>query len=257
MIKGKATEDAEKGAAEIDVLGQTYRLTGFVGAAPVRGIYVDGNEANDTGGPQGFRVEQPAGAVTEPHFHETNQFQVFVGGAGWFGKHELKPLTVQYANGHSPYGPVVAGPEGLDYFTLRARWDPGAKYMPRSRDRLIKGNQRQRLVTGIWTETAEELKRRFGVDFELFLDAEGDGLAGFIGRFGPGGAAVVPCVPKSGGQYWVVVGGSMVLDGKVYPRLSCLFASADQPLTSVAADADGLELLVLQFPEKNLAGLAA
>ena len=257
MIDGKATDEAAKGAAEIDVLGQTYRLTGFVGAAPVRGTYVEGNEANDTGGPQGFLVEQPAGAVTAPHFHETNQFQVFVGGSGSFGKHALAPLTVQYANGHSPYGPVAAGPDGLDYFTLRARWDPGAKYMPRSRGKLIKGNQRQRLVAGIPTDSTDDLKRRSGADFEMFLMAEDDGLAGFLGRLGPGASACVPSVPKSGGQYWVVVGGSMMLEGRSYPRLSCLFATADQPPTIVAAGDGGLELLVLQFPEKNLVGLAA
>ena len=44
---------------------------------------------------------------------------------------------------------IVAGEEGVHYFTLRQRWDPGAKYMPQSRHLLRKGNQRTRLKGGI------------------------------------------------------------------------------------------------------------
>ena len=42
------------------------------------------------------------GAVTPAHFHEPNQFQVFVEGHGRIGAHPVTPLTVQYANGHTP-----------------------------------------------------------------------------------------------------------------------------------------------------------
>ncbi len=256
MIYGKTTDEAADGAAMVEVNGRDYILAGYVGAAPVRGYYLEGNEANDTGEPQGFFVHQPADAVTEPHFHETNQFQVFVGGSGTFGKHDALPLTVQYANGHSPYGPIVAGPDGIDYFTLRARWDPGAKYMPGSRDKLIKGNQRQRLVPGIERSAPEDLARRFGAEFEIVLDAEGDGLVAYMARFGPEASACVPEASNSGGQYWLVTGGTMMLDGKSYGHLSCLFVTADEPPTIIGAGSEGMEMLVLQFPEKNLVGMA-
>jgi len=257
MIYGIPAGEAAANAADIEVNGRQYTLSGCVGAAPVRGYYLEGNEANDTGEPQGFLVHQPAGAVTNPHFHETNQFQVFVRGKARFGKQEVAPLTVQYANGHSPYGPIVAGDEGIEYFTLRARWDPGAKYMPGARDRLIKGNQRQRIAAGIPTEAPEDLARRFGVDFETVMNGEADGLAAWIGRFGRDGSAAVPTMTSSGGQYWIVTGGELLLGGVAYPRLSCLFATADEPSVTFTAGADGLEILVLQFPEKNRVGLAA
>ena len=135
MLLATSTADAEKNTRAVDVHGQKYVLREYIGAAPTRGIYVDGNEANDNALPQGFLVTQPPGSVTRPHFHETNQFQVFVDGSGRFGKKDAYPLTVQYANGHTPYGPITAGDQGVMYFTLRQRWDPGAKYMPQMREK--------------------------------------------------------------------------------------------------------------------------
>ena len=59
--------------------------------------------------------------------HHINQFQVFVDGSGKVGRHAALPITVQYANGYTPYGPIEAGVTGVRYFTLRQQWDPGAK----------------------------------------------------------------------------------------------------------------------------------
>ena len=67
-----AQENANRRA--IDVHGQQYFLIRYLGMQPERGTYVDGNEANDNGLPQGFLVEQPPHSVTPPHFHEVNQF---------------------------------------------------------------------------------------------------------------------------------------------------------------------------------------
>ena len=180
MIRGTSADEAAKGMALVEVNGRDYALTGYVGALPVRGYYLEGNEKNDNGEPQGFLVDQPPDSVTEPHFHETNQFQVFVNGSGYFGKLDIAPLIVQYANGHSPYGPIVSRSEGMRYFTLRARWDPGAKYMPASRKKLIEGNQRQRLSPQIKVSEPKELTRRFGAEFEVVLGAKGDGLVAYI-----------------------------------------------------------------------------
>ena len=68
-------------------------------------------------------MEQPRRATVPPHFHDTDQFQVFVAGAASFGKHRVEPLTVHYAGGHTPYGPIVTAEEGTHYFTLRKHWD--------------------------------------------------------------------------------------------------------------------------------------
>ncbi|MDG1274118.1 MAG: hypothetical protein P8P46_06550, partial [Alphaproteobacteria bacterium] len=136
FITSAASAKASRKA--IDVHGQTYHLSPYVGSAPLRGSYVPGNEQNDDGLPQGFLVEQPSNSITPPHFHDHEQYQVFVDGSARLGKHVANPLALHYARGHTPYGPITAGPSGVVYFTLRARWDSGAKYMPGAKDKLKK-----------------------------------------------------------------------------------------------------------------------
>ena len=75
-----------------------------------------------------------------------------------------------------------------------------------------------------------------------------------LGRYGPGVAACVPRARDSGGQYWVVVHGVMKLNAVSYPKLSCLFVTADEVPMVVNASEEGMEMLVLQFPEKNCTG---
>ena len=69
--------------------------------------------------PMAFLVEQSAGSTVQAHFHAANQFQVVVAGRGMLGRHEVAPICVHYTNAFNSYGPICAGGEGLNYFTLR------------------------------------------------------------------------------------------------------------------------------------------
>lgn len=222
---------------EIEVNGRIYRLSEYIGRSPKRGRYVEGAEAEGDAAPQGFLVEQPAGAVTPPHFHEHDQFQVVVEGFGYFGKRPAAPLTVQFAAGHTPYGPITAGPEGVVYFTLRRKWDPGAKYMPASRDKLRPPPRRSRIAGPFAPEAAQA-----GV--EVLLAPEADGLAAWRVAAGPGGA-LRPPAPAGNGQYHVVLKG----EAGGLPRHACAFLPAGAPAPEYAAGPEGAELLVVQFPE--------
>lgn len=248
MLIATSTSEARQKQRLVHVNGKDYTLSEYVGAAPVRGKYVEGNEVNDNGLPQGFLVEQPPGSVTLPHFHETNQFQVFVDGSGSMGKHAAEPLTVQYANGHTPYGPIAAGANGVTYFTLRQRWDPGAKYMPGARDKLSKGNQRTRLKGGIPKTDAKTRSALLRPEAEIVFEPEADGMAAWIYRFGPGQQCEMPPATGTGGQYLVVTAGELVQDNKVYDKWSTLFVTNDEVAPTIAASDLGLDLLVLQFP---------
>lgn len=259
LLYAKSATDAAQGSKVIEVNNRDYVLSGYVGASPVRGYYVEGNEDNDNGEPQGFLVHQPSDAVTLPHFHETNQFQVVVGGSGRFGKRDAFPLSVQYANAHTPYGPIVSGPDGITYFTLRARWDPGAKYMPASRDRLVKGNQRSRLVGGIDVSREEALAARTDAFTDTLIEPEADHLAAWLLRLPPNAGFKAPDPYPGGGQYIIVAEGTLIFNGQDYPKLSCLFITADEPALAAQAGAGGLELLVMRFPTSTFgpAGLQA
>lgn len=251
MLYGKSATEARAASHVVEVNHKNYVLSGYVGAAPVRGFYLEGNEVNDNGLPQGFLVEQPPGAVTNPHFHETNQFQVIVGGDGTFGKKPISPLSIQYANAHTPYGPIVSGDDGVTYFTLRANWDPGAKYMPASRDKLIKGNQRSKLVAGLPSDPPESRTARKAPMTDTIITEEPDRLAAWRLCLGPGQVSTAPDPAGSGGQYIIVSEGAMTLGDDELPRLSVLFVTEDEPPLRVAAGADGLDLLVLQFPQPS------
>lgn len=75
-------------------------------------------EVHDT--PFAFLVEMTPGSVLPTHFHPVDQFQVFVSGSGLLGRHLTNGLYVHYADRHTAYGPISAGPRGVTYFTLRA-----------------------------------------------------------------------------------------------------------------------------------------
>ena len=192
MLHITSARQAAARQRQVHVNGRDYTLSAYIGAVPERGHYEAGSEANDNGLPQGFLVDQPPNAVTPAHFHEPNQFQVFVDGSGRMGAHPASPLTVQYANGHTPYGPIVAGDQGVKYFTLRQHWDPGAKYMPASRDLLIKGNQRTRIKAGIGQAGETVRLARTGAVLETIFEPEADGLAAWVLRAGPGQTTALP-----------------------------------------------------------------
>ena len=251
MLLARSAEEARRHQRRIEVNGAEYVLSAYIGAAPARGMYVEGNEVNDNGLPQGFLVQQPPGSVTLPHFHEVNQFQVFVGGEGRLGKRTAGPLTVQYAGAHSPYGPIAAGDGGVTYFTLRAAWDPGAKYMPQSRGRLRPGPRRQTLGGPVAPVAAGALRDLTRPETVPLIAREADGMAAWLMRLGAGATAPVPDPADGGGQYHVVIGGALDRGEESMPVLSCLYVTLDEPPYTARAGDAGLELLILQFPRKE------
>lgn len=249
MLQSMSTEDALANTRHVEVRGDRFTLKGYVGNAPVRGTYVEGNEKNDNGQPQAFLVFQPPRTVTPPHFHEVNQFQVFMGGDGLFGKKPAHAVSVHYAGGHTPYGPIVAGEEGLEYFTLRQRWDPGAKYMPERRNMLRKVKREFRMVHEVAQDEPEALRARRGAATETLLEPEADGLACFVTHVGAGMAGTLPDPSAGGGQYHIVIAGTCRHEGKEMRRKSVFYVSADEAPLRVTGGPEGIEILTLQFPQ--------
>jgi len=252
MMHAITATEARGNRRAIDVHGQQYFLSGYIGMQPERGTYVEGNEENDNGLPQGFLVEQPPHSVTPPHFHEVNQFLLFVGGGGKIGKHDAAPVSLHYASGHTPYGPIAAGDEGVQYFTLRSAWDPGAKYMPQNRDKLKPGPRRFRLASPFSLSSEPELSARAGADLETIIDVEDDGLQAHLLRLGPGETHRALDPASGGGQYHMVLSGTMAHATGDFDRLSCVFMTTQDAPLDVVAGSDGLELLMMQFPHSGV-----
>lgn len=225
--------------------GEEHWRTDFLG------LRSDGQPRNE---PQAFLIEMSPNETIVPHFHEVDQFQVFVAGGGGLGRNNeiAHPIAVHYADHHTGYGPINAGPQGFSYFTLRAKTDPGAVYLhqPGYREKLKPSKQRHRLAHDITLSTEPVLLSRGAVALERLLEEadDADGLGAFMLRMGPGMKTAGPDPRGTGGQYYLVVNGSLACNGASYPAWSTIFVdSAEAPL-ELHAGPKGLEALILRYP---------
>ena len=134
-----------------------------------------------TEGPQAFRIDfaEPQGVI-KPHFHRVNQFQVIVRGGGTLGRQPVDPVAFHYTDGFTPYGPIVAGDEGISFFTIRATPDhSGAHYMPGSRGELERKAGRNEV-----RQLAPPAYVAGEATNETLIEGHPDGLAAFcpVGR---------------------------------------------------------------------------
>jgi hypothetical protein len=199
--------------------------------------------------PDAYVIEQGAGVFGPPHFHRANEFQLVMKGAGTLGRKPVRPYVVHYAGAYTPYGPIDPGPEGIGYLTLRTLYDPGARNLPEHREQLHAARRKPRahvsepLPVGAARTPAAET-----VCEEIFAP-EPDGLAALLYRVPANASIVGPDPATGGGQYWVVLDGTMrAPDGALLPSHSCVFVSQDEPAQRFAAAAAPLDVLVMQFP---------
>jgi hypothetical protein len=199
--------------------------------------------------PQAFYIEQSPDSVVPPHFHVVNQFQVVVGGGGTLGRHDLKPVAIHYSGEYTGYGPIIAEPQGLCYFTLRPNADSGAQFFPEARSRIkYTPNRRNVIGAGIDPIEPDALRALEEPHYRHLIEGYNDGLAAWLLRLGAGGRQELPGTEAGGCRYVVVTGGGLLHGEALLPEHSCLFLSADEPGLVLRAGAQGLEALVLQYP---------
>ncbi len=170
-----------------------------------------------------------------------------VGGSGSLGRHAVQPVSVHYAGAHTGYGPITAGSNGLDYFTLRARMDTGAQFLPGARDKMQRVPKRHLLGPVVPPSEAGELASRKDSELVALFEPQADGIAAWMQRVPAGGSAKAPIHP-GGGRFLLVIGGVLELNGERLPRLSTAFVSAEESMPPLRAGSEGLEVLLLQFP---------
>lgn len=223
-------------------------------------------------GEQAFLVEQNPHWVTPAHYHLEQQFQVIMAGHGTIGRHEVAPLCVHYAAPQTAYGPIVAGPDGVSYLTLRMSGDTSAWYLhkPGSRERMQPGLKReQQHGAPQGSVSADELASLARTTVEVLIAPRPDGLAAHLLRIAPDhhhnqdhdhlhtllAEPAESARPAHAGRYYVITQGTVSLDGQSAPACSVAFASADENMT-LHAGPQGAEVVVLQFPVQALAPVA-
>lgn len=206
-----------------------------------------GHYAQDDGGPQGYLVAyEEDGGTIPPHFHGVDQWQVFVDGGGRLGKHDAEPVSVHWTYGYTPYGPIVAGPEGLAFYTLRARSYLGVHVMPGSRDKLARP-ARPAFTIDAGLRPGRPGATRSGSAIQSLLERE-DGVAAWAARLEPSAVGAAPSPADGGGQYHIVVNGTWLCGHQELPPKSVVFVEPGDPPAEYAAGPDGLEVVVTQFP---------
>lgn len=204
--------------------------------------------------PEAFLIEMTPNETLLPHFHAVDQFQVFVEGGGVLGRQTASALTVHYADHHTAYGPIIAGPFGLSYFTFRPTTDPGAVYLnkPGHREALRPSQKRHATAANLTLSTGPVLAARKDVLVEPLLGElnADDGLGASLMRIGPGMATTVKDPSKTAGQYYLVVNGSIELNSRGCPRWSVLFVRGDEQAPEYSAGPLGAEVLLLEFTRR-------
>lgn len=260
MIVMRSGADAETPRSQhVNAKGDIGWATAYFGAKSVTDPGTPAEPPVGVFHPTAYLIEVGAGFVSYPHFHVADQFQVFVGGSGTLGTHELGGITVHYTSAYSPYGPICAGPDGTTWFTLRNSWDSKLHYMPESREELRRSGRRPRTATEAALEPLGDgaLTRATDATCSVLFPFDEDGLGAWQHRVPPG-AMVTDLAPNSGGgQYWLVLGGEGVVVGKVVPRFGFVFLAPDDPPIAMTAGARGLEVLALQFPTLRASEAAA
>ena len=198
--------------------------------------------------PMAFLAEGSANRVLRSHFHTVDQFQVIVNGSGLMGKHPVGPGGTHFSRAYTPYGPISYSDQGLGFITLRAHRDPGAQYMPESREVLDRVSERKP-----WQITAmPDFNLTPGASGVMMKAVEGlkddRGLAGFSIVMKPGITAYAPDPSKGDGQYIVVLKGGIMHEGVHRKGLAVIWVGKNEGPFKLVAGPEGCEALILNFP---------
>ncbi len=208
--------------------------------------------------PMAFLAEGTPNRVFNAHFHEVDQFQLIYSGSGAIGKHAVKPGAVHFSRAHTPYGPLLYGAEsGLGYITLRAHRDPGAQYLPESREALDRiPNRAPWQVTDVADFDIEPGESGVALkSIEAFAGYVG--LAGWSVKMKPGAVFRAPDPSKGDGQFIVVLKGSIVHEGKPRNGLAVVWVGRQEESFELVAGPAGMEGLIVNFPVPGEAGKVA
>lgn len=209
---------------------------------PFRGLadYLFETAPGEAPGPQALIARQAPGWTLPVHFHMRHQFQVVLRGHGSLGRHTLVPGAVHYTSPQSGYGPIVAGAEGLDYFTLRVLTDKGAWYLPESRPFMTPGLRKEQQ----WGVHGDDEP-----PFATLIPRRDDGLGAWSYRPAAGDTVACVAAPSDAGRFHVVIGGAFRCEGHEWPAGSCIYAPREAAPRFEATQPGGL-LVVVQFPHE-------
>ncbi len=200
------------------------------------------------------------GRSSTAHFHVVDQFQFVVDGKGTLGRHQLTPYGVHFSRAYTPYGPLATDPEvGLTYFVLRAHHDTGAQRLPEEREQLMRNPHRRplQMTRQVMFPALPTEGTAPGVKLDEIPGMKDDaGLAAYALSMQPDTKTQAPD-PRGEGQYIVAVQGSFWHDDKEYKAWALVFTGPKEGPFRIHAGAQGLQALIVNFPQVNAPAAAA
>ncbi len=204
-------------------------------------IEMFGDRSSPWEGPCGHLVRQPEGHIVHPHFHEADQYQVFVAGSGHIGGHAVRTGAVHYSDAFSGYGPIIPDAEGCSYMTLRPTFDTSHHPLPQEAKRAKGRSGRQQTVH-------MDLSEGERAQIET-LFSRPDGAAAHQLNLKPHETA--PKLETPGGAYWLVMRGPVEIDGRACPAQSCLWVGEGETRPAMVAGDAGATVVALNFPDSR------
>jgi hypothetical protein len=206
-------------------------------------------------GPQATMSELQAHETILPHFHGVTMFQLFIAGSGTIGNRgqELRPLTVQFKDHHTAYGPVTAGPQGLSFVALRlisGASSPVYMGKPGYREQMQPSKRRNLTSSPVQFSIEPVMQARTEVVWEDLLEGN-DGMRAQLVRLGAGMSVPGPDPRRAGGYYVFIGNGSLLSDGDELPLWSMAVVENSESGFEIRAGSKGLEALVLQYPVED------
>lgn len=196
-------------------------------------------------------IEQPPNSVLVPHFHRQNQFQLFVEGSGSIGASALSPLSIHYAGAYTGYGPLVAGPDGIKYFTMRSICETGLVPISKAREKMLRGPKRHAQCGPIHIASDVDLQALTESQTESVIPLADDGLGAEVIHVPSAGTLLPKRLTASAGFFLVVLAGTLNCADVQLGSLESMYVSADEVLPVFEAGKGGLQVLVLHLPRKE------
>ena len=207
-------------------------------------------------GPQATMSDLTANEAIVPHFHGVSMFQLFIAGHGTIGSRGqvLEPLTVQFKDHHTAYGPITAGPQGLSFVALRmytGNSEPTYLNKPGAREKIQPSRRRNLTSPPVRFSVEPLMQEREEMLWEPVFEETDDGMAAHVVRLGAGKTADGPDPKRAAGYYVFVGNGSLVHGEEELPRWSMVVVEPNEEKFELRAGPRGVEALVLQYPRED------
>lgn len=203
-------------------------------------------------GPQATMSELRSHESVVPHFHGVTMFQLFIAGFGTIGNRGqvLKPLTVQFKDHHTAYGPIVAGPQGISFVAMRMKTgnsQPTYLDKPGYREELKPSKRRNLTSEPVNFSIEPVMQDRKEAVWEPLLKGD-DEMCAQVLRLGADMSVKGPDPKAAGGYYLFVGNGSLICKGEELPLWSMVVVENNEPEFEIKAGSKGVEVLVLEYP---------